>query len=193
MYVMGVALFALGLAGWLGVSLLLWQSWRMHTTPVAATPTIALTAVVFVLSTALVSIDRLAVVQSAPTTNASVGPTAGQLVYRVYGGTDAEPFGSSWTPVDPRTHGPDRFRVVAGLPDMVNAGTELIFGYLDSPSAVTRIRAALPIAAGARAHCSYPGGLIEYSIPNARAHVRDVQTVELEPRFGDKPARACDV
>lgn len=192
MQAMAVVLFVLGLAGCVGLAVHLGRSWWGHTSPGKTTPAMGFVTAVLVLSAALVSLDRFAAAPTEPPPDAGAGPIAGQLVYRVYDGVDAQPFGSSWTPVDPRTFGPESYRVVAGLPDALNKGSKLIFGYLDDPSAVRTVRAALPVVAGANAHCSYPGGLIEYVIPDARAHVRGVRTVELDPRFGDKPAQACD-
>jgi RHS repeat-associated protein len=88
-------------------------------------------------------------------------PVAGQKVYRVYGG-DAKPGGASWSPVDPRTV--SNFRNAAGLPSggasgANNSGRFVIEGTLQDPSAVVKVRSALPLDGNA-------GGVAEYVIPN---------------------------
>lgn len=88
-------------------------------------------------------------------------PTAGQTIYRVYGG-DSKAGGASWSPVDPRSV-PD-FRDAAGLlsggaSGAANTGRFVIEGTLTDPSAVVLQRSALPLD-------GMKGGLPEYIIPN---------------------------
>ena len=70
-------------------------------------------------------------------------------------------YGTSWTPVDPRSIGPGSYRDLAGLPDS-NPGTHLVQGELTDKSGVI-VRPALacgpPYCATPR-----PGGLAEYVI-----------------------------
>jgi hypothetical protein len=147
-------------------------------------PFVAALIALFFFSAALVAVDRVA----GPSGGRIrfVGPTSGQVVYRVYGGRAGE-FGMSWTPIDPTAIGADDYRVVAGLPDTMNSGSDLVFGLLDSPSSVIVVRPAEPVNPADGAYCSYPGGLIEYVIPNARDHVLDVRTSDLTPPFGGDP------
>jgi len=124
-------------------------------------------------------------------------PEEGQLVYRVWGG-DAGEFGKNWTPGNPTDYGPDRYRQVAGLPDRFNAGTQLTFGFLDSPSSVTMADLALSVNPfehynmdayrdSGVAYRTYGGGLMTYQIPSAEAHVLNRKTVSLVPPQGDGP------
>src|SRR5690606_17656983 len=97
--------------------------------------------------------------QSTPAPAETPTPTAGQKVYRVYGG-DAKAEGASWTPERPSGN----FREAAGLPSggpsgASNSGQFVVEGTLQDPSAVVKIRRALPLD-GNR------GGAIEYVIPN---------------------------
>jgi hypothetical protein len=153
--------------------------------PVAVPPALIVAALMalFFFSAALVAVDRVA---GPPGGSIRfVGPTTGQVVYRVYGGKAGE-FGMSWTPIDPTAIGANEYRVVAGLPDTQNAGSDLAVGFLDSPSSVLVVRPAEPVSPGDGdgASCSYPGGLIEYVIPHARDHVLAVRTTLLTPPFG---------
>lgn len=88
-------------------------------------------------------------------------PTAGQTVYRVYGG-DSAAGGASWSPVDPGSV--PNFRDAAGLPSggasgATNTGQFVIEGTLNDPSAVVLQRNALPLD-------GMKGGIPEYIIPN---------------------------
>ena len=194
-----VMLFFLAAVGLISLALYLRSSSRAPSSPPGAAPTpgkavpatlVIAASVPLFLSAALVSLDRVTANPGgghAPGTAGAgtlfVGPTAGQLVYRVYGAKVRE-FGASWTPIDPMAIGPTEYRSVAGLPDDQNAGTHLVVGILDSPSSVLVVRPALPMRSGEPSHCFYPGGLIEYVIPHAEDHVLNVHTANLRPAFG---------
>ncbi len=124
-------------------------------------------------------------------------PAAGQVVYRVWGGGTRQ-FGASWTPVPPSGLGPDRYRYHTGLPDRLNAGVNVTFGTLDAASSVVLIRPALPLnpddtfgipdyASSGVTYRSYTGGVIEYIIPGADAHVLNPQTQVADPAYGGIP------
>ncbi len=120
-------------------------------------------------------------------------PREGQIVYRVYGG-NAGLNGRSWTPVDPTNLGPDEFRVAAGLPDRLNAGTMIAVGRLVSTQGIV-VREALPVTprddwgagASGAAYRSYPGGLPEYVIPNPASQVKITRIVAPERAYGGPP------
>lgn len=125
-------------------------------------------------------------------------PTAGQVVYRVWGGGTRQ-FGASWTPVPPGGLGPDRYRYSTGLPDRLNAGTNVTFGTLDAASSVVLVRPALPLnpndtfgipdfLTSGVTYRSYTGGVIEYIIPGADVHVLNPQTQALDPAYGGVPS-----
>lgn len=121
----------------------------------------------------------------------STQPQEGQLVYRVWGGGSVET-GASWTPVDPRTLGPDQYRIDAGLFDRINGGTTLTIGVLQDVTKVQMVRPALPVnpfsgPAPGYSYRSYPGGLVEYVIPNA-AGINILNRVTLSPAYGGPPA-----
>jgi hypothetical protein len=112
----------------------------------------------------------------------------------VWGGGTRQ-FGASWTPVPPGGLGPDRYRYQTGLPDRLNAGISVSSGKLDAAGSVVLVRAALPLnpnddfgipafATSGVTYRSYTGGVIEYIIPGADAHVLDVQTETLDPAYG---------
>ncbi len=91
-----------------------------------------------------------------------ISPTAGQTVYRVYGG-DSIANGASWTPINPAMI--NDFRKEAGLPSGGSSGYNnsarfILEGILEDPSKVVKTRSALPLDGNA-------GGLDEYIIPNA--------------------------
>jgi Tol biopolymer transport system component len=134
---------------------------------------------------------------NAPQPAVSDVPTSGQLVYRVWGGGTRQ-FGASWTPVPPDGLGPDRYRYSTGLPDRLNAGTNVTFGALDAASSVVLVRPALPLNPNddfgipdflntGVTYRSYTGGVIEYIIPGADAHVLNPQTRAVAPAFGGVP------
>ncbi|HEX6595636.1 MAG TPA: hypothetical protein VF045_01785 [Acidimicrobiales bacterium] len=119
-------------------------------------------------------------------------PEAGQTVYRVWGGGARED-GGSWTPVDPRTLGPDQFRIEAGLPDRLNDGTTLTIGVLRDASKVNQVRASLPVnplqdPAPGPAYRSYPGGLVEYVILDVPGAIDILSRVPQNPAYGGPPA-----
>jgi hypothetical protein len=124
-------------------------------------------------------------------------PAAGQVVYRVWGGGTRQ-FGASWTPVPPSGLGPDRYRYSTGLPDRLNAGINVTMGTLDAASSVVLIRPALPLnpydtfgiadyATSGVTYRTYTGGVIEYIIPGADAHVLNPQTSVADPAYGGIP------
>ena len=91
----------------------------------------------------------------------SAVPSAGQKVFRVYGG-DSAAGGASWSPVNPANV--SNFRNAAGLPSggasgATNTGRFVIEGTLQDAGAVVKVRPALPLDGNA-------GGLTEYIIPN---------------------------
>lgn len=92
---------------------------------------------------------------------ASTEPTAGQTIYRVYGG-DSAAGGASWSPVNPGDV--TDFRDAAGLPSggasgATNTGQFVIEGTLNDPDAVVLLRNALALD-------GMKSGLPEYIIPN---------------------------
>ena len=96
----------------------------------------------------------------AADTTAELKPTAGQTIYRVYGG-DSKAEGASWSPVNPSSV--SNFRDAAGLPSggasgATNTGRFVIQGTLRDPAAVVVQRSALPLD-------GMKGGLPEYIIP----------------------------
>jgi Tol biopolymer transport system component len=144
----------------------------------------------------LVSLAPLDV--DAPLPSVSGVPTAGQIVYRVWGGGTRQ-FGASWTPVPPGGLGSDRYRYFTGLPDRLNAGTNLTSGALDAASSVVLVRGALPLNPNddfgfadflntGVTYRSYTGGVIEYIIPGAETHVLNPQTQRLDPDYGGVPS-----
>jgi RHS repeat-associated protein len=115
-------------------------------------------------------------------------PHRGEIVYRVWGGSSSE-WGSAWSPIDPRMLGPDKYRIEAGLPDRRNAGTGLTIARIRDPSMITpraSRRMDRPLS-----YCSYPGGLLEYVIPNAALVLDRVAWVPLSPPYGGPPPRGC--
>lgn len=119
-------------------------------------------------------------------------PTAGQIVYRVWGDgpgdcPPSERFGRSWTPVDPRSYGPDAYRLVAGLPDECNGGQHLTWGRLDSATNASVTWAVAVSVSPTSAFCHYPGGLVEYVIDDPQVHVVPLGAVELDPDYGGNP------
>lgn len=144
----------------------------------------------------LVSLAPLDV--DAPQPSVSGVPTTGQIVYRVWGGGTRQ-FGASWTPVPPGGLGSDRYRYATGLPDRLNAGTNLTSGALDAASSVVLVRGALPLNPNddfgisdllnsGVTYRSYTGGVIEYIIPSAETHVLNPQTQQLNPGYGGVPS-----
>jgi RHS repeat-associated protein len=140
-----------------------------------------------------------------PTPNPGPGPEtrrrpkAGESVYRVWGGQRG-PFGRSWTPDDPQGFGPDKFRVVAGLPDRVNDGNFITVAILKDPRVVPAwgSHPALRMPEGPEAWCAYPGkGVWEYEIPNAAAAIASGKIViinvlgPLNPPYGGRPPNGC--
>ena len=104
------------------------------------------------------------------------------VVYRVYGPDSGNgEYGASWSPIDPRSIGPDDYRDRAGLPDS-NPGTHLVIGQLIDASAVVDLRPALPCGPP---HCvdERPGGLLEYVIPGNRVAVIDCVYQPLFPPY----------
>jgi hypothetical protein len=152
------------------------------------TPVVLVAIALFTLSAALISVDRIAPPHG--TTNPS-RPIAGQVIYRIYGGSTSKEYGASWTPVNPMLIGSSAYRIVAGLPDERNAGTHLVYGLLESPADVETVKPAEPVNAGSGAYCSYPGGLVEYVIPSAKSAVLAPKTTDLEPPYGGYPG-PCD-
>jgi Tol biopolymer transport system component len=142
----------------------------------------------------LVSLPSL---DDAPQPPISDVPAAGQVVYRVWGAGTRQ-FGASWTPVAPSGLGPDRYRYSTGLPDRLNSGVNVSVGTLDAASSVVLVRAALPLnpndtfgipefVSSGVTYRSYTGGVIEYIIPGADAHVLNPQTQVADPAFGGVP------
>ncbi len=89
-------------------------------------------------------------------------PSAGQAVYRVYGG-DAMAGGASWSPINPASV--NNYRKLAGLPSggssaANNSGRFVIEGVLQDTSKVAQVRSALPLDGN-------KGGIPEFIIPNA--------------------------
>ena len=88
--------------------------------------------------------------------------SAGQAVYRVYGG-DAMAGGASWSPINPASV--NNYRKLAGLPSggssaANNSGRFVIEGVLQDTSKVAQVRSALPLDGN-------KGGIPEFIIPNA--------------------------
>ncbi|MDX6708312.1 MAG: hypothetical protein QOI48_4158 [Solirubrobacteraceae bacterium] len=134
----------------------------------------------------------------APQPPISATPTAGQVVYRTWGGGTRE-FGASWTPVPPGGLGADRYRYSTGLPDRLNSGTTITSGTLDAAASVILIRPALPLNPrddfgipdflnSGVTYRSYSGGAIEYIIPGADTHVLNPQRQVADPPYGDVPS-----
>ncbi|MEA2234971.1 MAG: hypothetical protein QOD83_4787, partial [Solirubrobacteraceae bacterium] len=134
----------------------------------------------------------------APQPPISATPTAGQVVYRTWGGGTRE-FGASWTPVPPGGLGADRYRYSTGLPDRLNSGTTITSGTLDAAASVVLIRPALPLNPrddfgipdflnSGVTYRSYSGGAIEYIIPGADTHVLNPQRQVADPPYGDVPS-----
>jgi len=122
---------------------------------------------------------------------------AGQGVYRVWGGGTRQ-FGASWTRVDPSGLGAHRYRYSTGLPDRLNSGLNVTVGTLDAASSVVLVRPALPLnpndtfaipahESSGVTYRSYTGGVIEYIIPDADAHVLNPQTQAVDPTCGGVP------
>lgn len=163
--------------------------------PVAAEVGIFLLALKWILRPKLiivvVGVVALALLSTSSVPTAiDTTPEAGQRVYRVWGGLAPEE-GGSWTPVDPTTLGPDRYRVEAGLPDRRNDGTHLAIGILRDPTKILIVRRSLPVdpsdeAAPGPSYRHYDGGLPEYVIPNA-AGIDIIESVDLSPAYGGVP------
>jgi RHS repeat-associated protein len=88
------------------------------------------------------------------------GVSAGEKIYRVYGG-DSLAGGASWSPVNPGNIA--NYRNISGLPSggasgVNNTGRFVIEGTLMDPSKVARVRSALSVDGNV-------GGLKEYVIP----------------------------
>jgi RHS repeat-associated protein len=129
------------------------------THPTLASCAAAAVTAIFLIGTGFA--DAGADAAEATATADATEPTAGQTLYRVYGG-DSKAGGASWSSVDPGSV-PD-FRDAAGLPSggasgATNTGRFVIEGTLTDPSAVVLQRSALPLD-------GMKGGLPEYIIPN---------------------------
>ena len=98
-------------------------------------------------------------------------PRVGQKVYRIFGEKN-NPFGESWTPVDPRTA--TNYRSEAGLPG-VNTGRFALEGRIKDSSGI-KVRRALPLDGN-------PGGLTEYLIPDAKSQVSIERVSGVNPEF----------
>lgn len=98
-------------------------------------------------------------------------PGNGTKVFRVFGERN-NPFGESFTTVDPRTV--RNFRAEAGLPD-VNTGRFVLEGRLVNTTGVTT-RKSLPLDGN-------PGGLPEVLIPDARRQVLLDRVSGVNPEF----------
>src|SRR4029079_9499366 len=133
--------------------------------------------------------------------NPDENPRQGQIIYRVWG-NDSGPFGSSWSPVDPRLSGAATFRIVAGLPDRMNTGDFLTIAVLDDPIGVIP-RGSLPVSPSddygnpkytgiGVAYCTYPGGAPEYLIQGAAGKVTPIEELPLVPRYGGRPPPCRD-
>jgi len=101
----------------------------------------------------------------------SRAPREGQKIYRVFGEKN-NPFGESWTPIDPRKV--TNFRSEAGLPD-VNTGRFVLEGRINNTSGI-KVRNAHPLDGN-------PGGLTEYVIPNAKSQVTIERVSGVNPGF----------
>lgn len=121
-------------------------------------------------------------------------PRRNQIVYRIYDVAAGSQNGRFLTPVDPEIFGPDRFRVIAGLPDRLTQGDGLIVGLLRvTEGAISAVRPAVPVkpSDGAEpgvSYRNYPGGLLEYVIENAIANVYKTSMKVLPNRYGGVPA-----
>lgn len=104
-------------------------------------------------------------------------------MYRVYGpGAGRGEFGASWSPIDPRSIGAERYRDLAGLPDS-NPGWHLVIGELVDESAVIEVRKALECGPP---HCMEQvrlGGLVEFVIPTNRVAVVNRSYTALVPPY----------
>lgn len=112
-------------------------------------------------------------------------PRPGQVVYRVYQYPGGDPYGKYWTPVDPRTLGPKRYREDAGLPDQRTLGNCLIYGSLRDGIGVvpgTASRVSPPAS-----YAVYKGGLVEYQIEGAQWQVLFPKVETLDPPYGGDP------
>jgi RHS repeat-associated protein len=98
-------------------------------------------------------------------------PKVGQKIYRIFGEKN-NPYGESWTPIDPRTS--PNYRSEAGLPD-VNTGRFALEGKINNTSGIT-VRKALPLDGN-------PGGLTEYLIPDAKSQVSIERASGVNPEF----------
>lgn len=92
----------------------------------------------------------------------------------------------SWTPIDPRIYGPEKYREVAGLPDVTNAGTVLTVARIANPSGVVDVRRASRIRPP-DSYCPYDGGLLEYKVANAALSLTRVAWMPLSPPYGGDP------
>jgi RHS repeat-associated protein len=122
------------------------------------------------------------------TTDADVGwrvPEVGQVVYRVWGGGSG-PWTPYWTPINPLAYGADKYREIAGLPDVSNAGTVMTVAEIINPSDVSWVGNAAPMGPP-RSYCKYEGGLLEYRFRNPSVSLRPLQTVVLSPPYGGDP------
>jgi hypothetical protein len=114
----------------------------------------------------------------------------GQIVYRVWGG-DSPPWGSSWTPEDPRRYGPDKYRAAAGLPDMQNNGTLFTRAMIDDPSRVVDVHNSEPMEGPPESYCAYPDPtVLEYIIPSGLGLI-PIEITPLSPPYGGPPRNGC--
>jgi len=100
-------------------------------------------------------------------------PVAGQEVFRVWGnsiesnaGPGSDPWGHSWTPIDPSTV--TNFRDAAGIPSggesgAYNAARFVSQGIITDPSGII-VQSATPLDGNS-------GGLLEYIFPRPEAQI----------------------
>jgi hypothetical protein len=130
----------------------------------------------------------------------------GRTLYRVWGGpapaypemgTVSPQFGRFWSTVDPRIFGPDRYRVEAGLPDKINAGTFLSIGTLRDETCIVALVPAAEVGPSTTfdgqfpdgvAYGEYPGGIIEAQLARpVEACFATMTTEPLSPPYGGRP------
>jgi hypothetical protein len=134
------------------------------------------------------------------------GDPSTAILYRVWGGpapaypelgTVSPQFGRFWSTVDPRPFGSAQYRIDAGLPDKINAGTFLSIGTLRDETCIVALQGAAPVTPATTfngqfpegvAYGDYPGGLIEAQLRQpVEACFSSVVTEPLSPPFGGPP------
>jgi RHS repeat-associated protein len=112
------------------------------------------------------------------------GPRIGQIVYRVFDSVRSSWDRPSWTPDDPELYGPQKYRVVAGLPDQLSTGNCLVKGVLTTAAVPTKPSDPMWPPESYR---YYRGGLTEYVLTNPRAQVALPTVSKLDPPYGGNP------